>query len=81
MVVLLTVVTCVARGVAADGRVVVVAVVNPHRRHHHSADRWLAGLGLRSDAGHPGLTVLIPAGHVALLYEGTAVVARRVGGG
>lgn len=60
---------------------VVVAVVNPHRRHHHSANRWLAGLGLGGDTGDPGLTVLIAASHVALLYEGTAVVARRVGGG
>lgn len=74
-------VTCVARGVAGRGRVVVVvAVVHPHRGHHNGANGWLAGLGLRGNTGHPGLAVLIAARHIALLSERTAVVARGARG-
>lgn len=72
--------TCVARGFTGYRRVVVVVVVNPHRRHHNSANSWLAGLGLRSNTGDTRLAVLIAASHIALFYEWTAVVARDVSG-
>lgn len=72
--------TCVARGFTGYRRVVVVVVLHPHRRHRNSAHSWLAGLGLGSNTGHTGLTVLIAASHIALFYEWTGVVARGIRG-
>ena len=66
--------------VSTDTRVVVI-VLHPHRRHHNSANCWLAGLSLRGNARNPRPAVLVAVGDVVPLCEGTAAVARGVRGG